>query len=75
MSSGAHRLMKQLSKRLRDQEREAVRLRKGTVTSVAPLTVEVGASGVEFENVSAVGFFEVGDNVAILTLDSGKLIL
>ncbi|MGH3029287.1 MAG: hypothetical protein ACRDNE_00695 [Gaiellaceae bacterium] len=59
------RSIQEILRRLDQLEREAVRLRIGTVTARSPLTVNLGESGVSV-GADAIGAFNLGDRVAAL---------
>lgn len=69
------RTLKNMERRLKALEREAVRLRKGVVTSMSPVTIELGDSGVGHEDVPVAGTLGEDETVAVLTRDNGMLAL
>lgn len=68
-------VLKDLLRRVTALERTAVRYRAGEVTALAPLDVELGGSGVPYEDVKAVGLCKVGDQVATLLWGSDLIVL
>lgn len=69
------RTIQELDRRLRSLNREKTSLRKGVVTSISPLTVELGDAGVTYSSVYTIGPCAINDVVAVIVRDSSLLVL
>lgn len=69
------RVREELDARITKLERETVRMRKGVVTGINPLDIDLGGSGVSIEGVPLVDGSQPAVNDAISTLVAGNQIL
>lgn len=68
-------IIEPLLRRLKALEDAQVRFRKGTVTSVSPLSVALGGATTPYVGVRSLGPVAVGDLVAVLTFGNDLLVL
>lgn len=69
------RTTKNILARIARLERESVRLRKGRITGINPNDVDIGASGIPYDNIPGLGSFAVGDVVDTLISGNRALVL